>query len=300
VLRSIALRSGLIMKVSSVQVRPARKKRALIDREVADLPGMTILVRFAGDLITYQGGSTPLPANLGLYDDGLASTPNETWIDSNDPTYYKASTGDYARAVAQNTICFGEAAGLYWPYQQCSSVDAYYAPLYLQSLNAIIYPQGIVTMWQYGGCLQRVFNKVGVRLVMTGAHVTGSLVQGQSMTVSLNILNDGYGRVLHNRPSALAFIQGSAIASVPLSWDLRTVSPGSAQTLTQTVTVPSSVQGGTRTSLAFVSADAASTLATDPSYNLPLNSADSAGQAVWNGATGSSRIMTVDGNKITD
>jgi hypothetical protein len=282
----------------------AAAQKLVLDKELAYFRDLfPILVRDPGDLILYTGSLQPEPG-LGIHDDYYASNSNDasTWTPCAPrsgyclPGYTSAQFQDYGAIVSTSTMFAGEFGAVYPPLQACDALDQYSYRYHPQSISLNPYPPDVAAFLAGEGCIKAFYDRVGTRIVLQSATVSGDPVPGGRLHVAVTMVNAGYGRVIRRRPVTLVLAQqGKAVAKIEIPTsriDLRTLasSPDSTpSTFHFTVVLPESLPPG-RTQLGLVIHDPAPSLRHQAAYALPLNSLDSDGQEVFVAATGFNRL----------
>jgi hypothetical protein len=285
----------------------AAAQKAVLDKEQTYFNGVfPVLVRYPGDLLQYTGNSTP-PSGFGLHDDYYDSDSDDgaTWnpCDTNGGYCLSGETAaelqSYAAAVSQNTMFVGEFGALDASMQTCAALDTYSYIYNVQSITLSPYPTTIGTELQTEGCALSFYNKVGTRIELQHASISGNATAGGQLQVAITLSNTGYGRVIRPRPATLVFIaNGTAVAQLPIpltSLDLRQLAAAAApmpQTFQFMVTLPAGFPSSGAVSAALLIPDPAPSLSTQPAYALPLNSVDSSNNPVYNPATGYNMLGT--------
>jgi hypothetical protein len=258
-------------------------------------------------VIQYEGSWTP-PANLGLHDDYYASSNNDgaTWNACDKGAGYcftgvtPSQLQSYAAAVSTNTMFAGEFGALYPTLQSCAALDAYSSTYHPQSISLHPYPPTIGTELTNEGCALDFFNRVGTRIELQGATLTGIPVGGGTLHVALWLANTGYGRVIRARPATLVFLsQGAPVARIPVplsQLDLRVLgsaSPPIPQSFEFDVTLPAAFPTAGAVEVALSIPDPAPSLTAQAAYALPLNSIAEDGTPVFDPATGYNVFATL-------
>jgi uncharacterized protein (TIGR03437 family) len=288
---------------SSNGINTPAAQKIILDKELGYFSGaFPVLVRYPGDMIQYTGSALPLPG-LGIHDDFYASNAIDggTWetCDTGDhayclPNYTTAQLISYGAAVSLSTMFAGEfgAPQDYPTLQGCDALDAYSYMLHAQSIG-LPPPANVATELQNEGCALSFYNKVGTRMVLQRAAISGNPSHGGAMSVALTIMNGGYGRVIRQRPVTLVFQQNGQTVAVPIpiqSLDLRTLQSFTSATFQFDVTLPATLKSGPVT-VAVLIPDPGPTLSSDPAYALPFNSLDLNNNAIFDPSTGYNYII---------
>lgn len=267
-------------------------RRLVLDREVHHVAGaFPILVRYPAALLAYNGTASPNP-DIGLHNDYFASDDHDggTWIPG--PGQTAEDLRQYALAVAAASMMVAEFGALDPVRQQCDALEAEMRRFRLQSLSLLIWPPEVAAALQAQGCLQRLLDRVGPRLELDRVVLAGEAQAGAVVNLSLTLRNDGFGRVLRDRPARLQVLSGGAVVAEevlePGVLDLRRLepeAPGSGTTFNASVPLPATLPTGEVT-LALVLDDPAPSLRGNAAYALPLNSRDGVGGEVFDPLTG--------------
>ncbi|HTA38724.1 MAG TPA: DUF4832 domain-containing protein, partial [Candidatus Acidoferrales bacterium] len=236
--------------------------------------------RYPGQMLVYTDrNAMPMPG-LGMHDDSYGLLPSDagTFVPSGKQNPLELpvpALRRYASAVSRQVGLVGE------PYaQDCSPVHRFAYRYALQSyrLNSIRCSDAAA-----------VLSKVGTRIVLQRAVLTGEPQAGGTMTAALTFANEGYGRVMRPRPVTLVLRSGATVlarVAVP-TIDLRTLAPAeqpASQTFTFSFKMPSVMPKGAVSAALFI-ADPSPSLRAMPAYALPLNS-DGADAPIFNAKTG--------------
>lgn len=287
----------------------AAAQKTVLDKELGYFKGLfPILERYPGDYIQFTGNLNPA-SGLGVHDDFYASDSDDgaTWNPCDTGagyclTQYTAEQFmTLASKVSSNTMFAGEFGALYPTLQSCAALNEYSYKFHVQSISLTPFPATIGTFLQNEGCALSFYNKVGTRIVAQKVTVAGDATPGGTLSVAITLVNDGYGRVIRERPVSVVLQQGGKnIATIPIAiadLDLRTLGSSLTEvpkTFHFQFTLPKTIATGT-TELTLLFQDPAPTLANQPVYALPLNSVDKNG-ALFVPGTGRNRIITFDIN----
>jgi hypothetical protein len=277
-------------------------RKLLLDKELSYFKGQfPILVRYPTYLIDYLG-STTASTDFGLHDDYYLSdaTDGGTWNSWNSPnTYSVIALKQFAVNVSSTSMFVGELGELYTSLQTCQNIDQYSKTYNVQSMSLNIYPTTVSSFINSEGCLLSFLNKVGTRIELNQATISGNTSAGSTLNVSLTLSNTGYGRVVRARPVNIVLLNGQTVVStiqVPLSQlDLRQLTNSSpSKTYTFTVTLPNDVTPyayNKNLNVAISIPDPAPSLNAQSNYMLPLNSLDNNNQ-IFDTSSGFNKIGT--------
>lgn len=288
----------------------AAAQKTVLDKELFYFKGLfPILVRDPGDLIQYTGSLRP-HSDLGIHDDFYASNADDagTWNNCNPRSGYCLTNFTskqfmaYGARVSTKTMFAGEFGALYPTLQNCDALNKYSYEFHVQSITLHPFPASVGTFLQNEDCAQSFYNKVGTRIVLQQVKLTGDATPGGTLCVEITLVNDGYGRVIRERPVSVVLRQNGndvAIISIPTEkLDLRSLESSLTEvrkTFHFEFTLPRTIAVGT-TTMTLLFRDPAPTLTNQPEYALPLNSVDQNGEPVFEPTTGHNRIATFDIN----
>lgn len=281
-----------------------KAQNALLAAEFHDFPGMfPILIRYPGDTIAYFKDTTVRP-QAGIHDDCYASqrwdcgTFNSTYSVQDPLGISEAELRMYAQEQSTQSVLVGEPAGLTPTYdlRSCQKFLEYAYSYHLQSFNifTLQYP-AFINGWAQQGCLNRIANGIGTRIVLQHVVVAGAVAPSATLHASLTMVNDGFGRVVRERPVTVAILANGAViaqAAVP-SMDLRTLkssNPPVPETFSFDISLPENLPAGTLTAALYIADPAMPASAV---YALPLNSVDSNGNAIFNALNGYNTFATL-------
>jgi len=174
------------------------------------------------------------------------------------------------------------------PRTTCGDILAEGARYNLTYLNAEYHRTLFHERWERDGCMADVKRRMGYRLELVSVAHPGAAARGGTVSIDLRVRNTGWARVFN--PRGLRVILRDASGTVhrleATGADPREWLPGSDQSTTLAVTVPSSVAAGTYT-LWLALPDGDARLATDARYAIRPANADvtSTGQR-WDAALG--------------
>ncbi len=249
-------------------------RKQVMDALLAALPAnRTITVRrpsFKQD--AYGGPVTQATAHDGS---PLARVGhvNDCFLASDDDfgTYQEPGEKDYAIADGPFVPVGGETCAVNPPRSSCPSALDELALHRWTHLNARYHPD-VLDDWQADGCYAEIACRLGYRLAVTDLRWAADAAPGQSLPVSLDLVNDGYAAPVNARPVVLV-LAGPEVVTTPLDFDLRTAQPGEKQTLCADLQLPVDLPAGSyRIGLAM--ADPAPTLASDPRQAIQLANED--------------------------
>lgn len=278
-------------------------RKLLLDKELSYFKGrFPILVRYPNLLIEYLG-STIASKDFGLHDDYYLSDAVDggTWANYNSTNTYPITLiQKFTVDTSLTTMFVAEFGDLDSTQQTCQNIDQISKRYNLQSLTLGIYPSTVGSNLISQGCMSSFLNKVGTRIELNQATISGNSTQGSVINVSLTLSNTGYGRVIRQRPSNLVLLdRNNIITTIPITitqLDLRTLSNSyPTKTFTFQVTLPVDVTkyAFTKTlNVALSIPDPVPSLINQAAYMLPLNSLDNNNSQVFDISTGFNLIGT--------
>jgi hypothetical protein len=226
-------------------------------------------------------------ARLGAKDDCfLASNTNWGTYNPSDPKSIQQQK-DFLHQDNQYLPQGGEtcnAAADAQPYINCENALKELAYMRWSAINQG-YEQNVLNGWKKQGCYATVERKLGYRFRLTTATVPTSAPRGSSLTINLNLANDGWARPYNPRTLEIV-LRGTDGKLTRLEFkppqDARLFLPAPSETKTLTVTValPANLEPG-QYAVFLNLPDPAPSLSARPEYSLQL-----ANKGVWEAQTG--------------
>jgi hypothetical protein len=239
----------------SIVLRYPRNKREYIDNSAttftalqqAQAYGTTARARLGHMNDCFTGSTTevvsPPNPNPGTYvyeDNGgtyypslvsnTAGVPNKT-VELNQQKDYLNQENQFLPQVGE--VCGTNVSGYYTPqFSDCTPARAELIRMRWSHLTDISNVTAFNDGWSSGGCLEEFKKRLGYRFVLTSATfpTTQSGAAGQTLSVSLNIRNDGFARPYNPRGLELVLQkQGTTTYTrlpVSTTQDVRLVLPG--------------------------------------------------------------------------
>ncbi|GAA2566333.1 hypothetical protein GCM10010435_44380 [Winogradskya consettensis] len=235
-----------------------------------------VQVRYVG-LLRWAADAGLNMSRLGFHNDAIGSPDGDYGTYS---TYNSQSEAD-ARTYLINQIepgrpHGGESASNNPPATDYPAMRSQMSAQHWSYLNPEYYGS-VLAGW---GSTNRdeVSRLLGYRLRLVSSKMPTSSAAGASVSVELVMANDGFGRVLSNRPLQVRFVNGGTTITRDLGYDVRTIPAlSSGVTITGTVTAPTAGTWAVHLALP----DPASGLAGNPAYAIQL-----ANTGLWDGSTG--------------
>jgi hypothetical protein len=251
-------------------------RKQILEALLAALPAnRTVSVRrpsfkkdaFAGPLTAGTAHDGSALARVGHINDCFLAS------DSDFGTYQEDGEKDYAIADSAFVPVGGETCAVNPPRSECPAALDELALLHWTHLNAGYHPE-VLQGWQDDGCYAEIACRLGYRLAVTELRWAASATPGQTLPVSITLVNDGYAAPVNPRPFVLMFDGPTPLEVVIVEFDVRTLLAGETRTLCFDVPLPDFlVAGSYRIGLRL--SDAETTLVKDPRQAIRLaNDAD--------------------------
>jgi hypothetical protein len=190
----------------------------------------------------------------------------------------------YLRSDTTYVAMGGETCGSNPPRSSCPTATSELAQFHWSFLNTDYEPT-VLNSWNTGGCLADVTKNLGYRFRLESGTYPATASPGGSLPVSFTVHNDGYATPFNPRNLELVLRNTSTGATVKLamSSDPRRWTAGVSTTVTQTLTLPSTLPAGSYTLLLNLPDPL---LSTRPEYSIRL-----ANQGTWDAATGMNSLL---------
>jgi hypothetical protein len=206
---------------------------------------------------------------------------------SNDRGTYNNTSTDYPWLASQSTYTAmgGETCGVDAPRSDCPTATSEMAKFHWSFLN-VGFDTNVLNGWKSQGCYGTIDQKMGYRFVMKDGSFSSSAKPGGGMQVNLNLSNEGYAAPYNSRPVQLILRNNSSgtVYRVSLDADPRKWLPGQSISISQTVTLPSSMETGNY-SVLLALPDASSSIANRPEYSIQMANANT-----WESNTGFNKL----------
>jgi len=259
-------------------------RKQIYDALLAALPPdrMTLTRRPSFKQEAYGG---PLSAATAFSAQPLARVGhlNDCFLGSDNDVGTYQLPGEEAYAVSDSAFVpvGGETCAAPLPRSACPSALAELARLHWSFLNIQYHPE-VIAGWMKGGCFPTIRCRLGFRLLALGHEVPRAVKAGGTLSVSLRLVNDGFGRVYNPRPVNLVLV-GPQRYVLSVDADPRRWPPGEPVELCLSASIPAGVAPGSY-QLGLWMPDAAETLQKNPAYALRL------ANATWD-ATGGTNML---------
>ena len=106
------------------------------------------------------------------------------------------------------------------------------------------YDGSVIQEWREMGCLDTIKARLGYRFLLRRLAMSKKVTAGESFELSLNIFNDGFGRLFNPRTIYLV-LEGDSRIDIPLESDPRDWAPGSPSTVKVATSLPQWLNPGT-------------------------------------------------------
>jgi hypothetical protein len=260
---------------------PAARKQ-IYDALLAVLPAdrMTLTRRPAYKRDAYGG---PLTAETAFTGKPLARIGhlNDCFLASADDegTYVVPGERDYAVADSEFVPVGGETCAPAPVRSECPSALDELAALHWDFINIDYHPD-VLAGWMKGGCYPTIRCRLGYRLLSLGHSTPERVKRGAPLSVALDLINDGYGRVYNPRPVYLVLTGPQQQRQVlRTDFDPRRLGPGQTASLCLSALVPAGTPPGVY-QLGLWMPDDAATLKANPQYAVRVSNLD------WDAVTG--------------
>ncbi|TCC24008.1 DUF4832 domain-containing protein [Kribbella sindirgiensis] len=224
----------------------------------------------------YNGSSL---SRIGHHNDCFLASADDFGTYENPSVEYP-----YLQAETTYVAMGGETCGVNAPRSNCPTATAELAQFHWSYLNTD-YEPNVLNSWNSGGCLTTVTKNLGYRFRLESGTYPGTASPGGSLPISFTVHNDGYATPFNPRNLELVLRNTSTGSTykLPISSDARRWTAGTSTTVSQTLTVPSSLPAG---SYALLLNLPDPLLSTRPEYSIRL-----ANQGTWDAATGMNSLL---------
>jgi hypothetical protein len=261
-------------------------RKAVVDKLLAVLPASRMVQVRTPKFKRTLYGTTALASSQAYSGSALARIGhhNDCFLASDTDFGTYENTGveyPYLAAETNYVPMGGETCAVNAPRSQCSTALSEMSQFHYSYLNTD-YESSVLGSWTSGGCRPEIDRRLGYRFSLVSSTLPASVARGASLSVSFGIKNEGFAAPFNPRAVELVLRHTSSGATyrLPLSADPRRWTPGTTTTVSQGVTVPTSLPTGTYALLLNLP-DPASSLSTRPEYAIQL-----ANTNVWEASTG--------------
>jgi hypothetical protein len=285
----VALKAGFVgawgeWHSSTNNLTQASSRKAILDALLEALPAeRTVLVRrpsfkrdaYAGPLTAATAlAGTPI-ARVGHHNDCFLASANDMG------TYQQAGERDYALADSAFVPVGGETCAVFPARSECAPAMVEMAQLHFGFLNISYHPD-VIQSWRTGGCFGQIACRLGYRLALLRHESPQSLRAGETLSVALRLVNDGYSRPPNPRGVEIV-LEGPVRRELSTSLDPRQWAPGPFD-LCLSAPVPADLPSAEyRIGVRFP--DGSPSLRGNPSYAVRLSNG-----ITWDPATGTNRL----------
>ncbi|WP_410791341.1 DUF4832 domain-containing protein [Kribbella sp. C-35] len=222
----------------------------------------------------YNGSSL---SRIGHHNDCFLASADDFGTYENPSVEYP-----YLQAETTYVAMGGETCAVNAPRSECPTATAELAQFHWSFLNRD-YNQDVLNSWS--ACLADVTKNLGYRFRLESGTYPATASPGGSLPISFTAHNDGYATPFNPRNLELVLRNTSTGATykLPISSDARRWTAGTSTTVSQNLTVPSSLPAG---SYALLLNLPDPLLSTRPEYSIRL-----ANQGTWDAATGMNSLL---------
>jgi len=218
---------------------------------------------------------TPL-SRLGHLNDCFLASANDTG------TYQLPGEEQFAVDDSAFVPVGGETCALNPPRSACPSAMVEMARLHWSFINTS-YHQDVIQSWKDGGCFPTITCRLGYRLALLQHEVPTGVRRGNTLNISVRLVNDGYGR-LYNPRTVYLVLTGAERRVFPVDVDPRRWGSGETVDLCLAADLPADMPVG-EYQVGLWMPDPAATLKDSANYAVRLSSG-----ATWETATGTNLL----------
>jgi len=272
-------------------------KRDILNALIAAIPNRYVQVRYPANIIEmYPNSADAAEARVAHHNDCFLSSDTDVGTYERDGVITIERDQAYLAELTRFTPMSGETCAPNPPRSECTSALQEMALLHFSAINEA-YHKGILRIWEEGGCLEEINNRMGYRLSLISADFNEQVKPGGFINLTVNLQNTGFASVINERPLYVVLLpspsekgQGEGDYRVMLDIDPRTWEPGST-TFTTKLHIPSNAEDG-EYQLAIWLPDAYESLRDNPFYAIQF-----ANENVWDESTGHNILGTVSADK---
>ncbi|RZJ32983.1 MAG: DUF4832 domain-containing protein [Flavobacterium sp.] len=264
----------------------ANRKEVLTALINAMPPGKMVMVRTPKLKQQMYNTQTPLSLTQAFTTTAVARTGhhNDCFLASDDDEgTYSNVTAEYAYLEAETKFVpmGGESCAVNAPRSKCPTALGELQKFHWSYMNLDYYP-GVISGFQSDGCFQEIENRLGYRFQMTTGTFPNAANVGGVMPVVIKIANVGWAAPYNQRTAYIVFRNTTTNAEfqVALASDPRTWYASATTTISENVTLPSSMPAGSY-KLFLKLPDSDSGLSTRPEYSIQM-----ANETTWDAVKG--------------
>jgi hypothetical protein len=261
-------------------------RKAVVDKLLSVLPASRMVQVRTPKFKRTLYGTSALPASqayngtaaarIGHHNDCFLASPDDWGTFENTTVEYP-----YLAAETNSLPMGGETCNVNPPRSACASALNEMGLFHYSYLNTD-YHASVLSSWDSGGCRPEIDRRLGYRFALVSGTVPATANRGTAMPLELTIKNEGWATPFNPRPVELVLRHTSSGATyrMPLSADPRRWAPGTTTTLSQGITLPTTLPTGSYALLLNLP-DPAPSLSTRPEYAIQF-----ANSNVWEATTG--------------
>lgn len=218
-------------------------------------------------------------SRIGHHNDCFLASPNDFGTYENTSVEYP-----YLQADTTYVAMGGETCGSNPPRSDCPTATSELAQFHWSFINTD-YEPSVLNSWNSGGCLADITKFLGYRFRLESGTYPATASPGGSLPISFTVHNDGYATPFNPRNLELVLRNTSTSSTYKLAMnsDPRRWTAGTSTTVSQTLTLPTSLPAGSYTLLLNLPDPL---LSTRPEYSIRL-----ANQGTWDAATGMNSLL---------
>ncbi|KAB8194862.1 DUF4832 domain-containing protein [Nonomuraea phyllanthi] len=226
-------------------------RKAVVDKLLGVLPKTRMVQLRTPDFKRTMYSTSPVSssqafggsalARLGHHNDCFLASPDDYGTYENTSVEYP-----YLQADTAYVPMGGETCAPNPPRSDCPTARDELARFHWSYLNTD-YHTGVLGGWNTGGCLPEITRRLGYRFTLDRGTYPSTATPGGAFPVSITVRNDGWAAPINPRGAELVLRNTSTSAEyrLTLSTDPRRWGAGTTTTVSQTLTVPSSLPRGT-------------------------------------------------------
>jgi hypothetical protein len=218
-------------------------------------------------------------SRIGHHNDCFLASPDDFGTYENTSVEYP-----YLQADTTYVAMGGETCGSNPPRSDCPTATSELAQFHWSFINTDYEPT-VLNSWSSGGCLADITKFLGYRFRLESGTYPATASPGGSLPISFTVHNDGYATPFNPRNLELVLRNTSTSSTYKLAMnsDPRRWTAGTSTSVSQTLTLPTSLPAGSYTLLLNLPDPL---LSTRPEYSIRL-----ANQGTWDAATGMNSLL---------